>query len=55
MGYTFHGVAKSQTQLSDFTFTFHPYDNKQRGIKEPLDEGERIESKSWLKIQHSKN
>ena len=24
-------------------------------LKEPLDEGERGKSKSWLKIQHSKN
>ena len=23
MGYTVHGVAKSWTRLSDFTFTFH--------------------------------
>ena len=23
MGYTVHGVTKSQTRLSDFTFTFH--------------------------------
>ena len=23
MGYTVHGVAKSQTRLSDFTFNFH--------------------------------
>ena len=28
---------------------------KQRGTKEPLDEGEREEWKSWLKTQHSKN
>ena len=28
---------------------------KQRGTKGPLDEGERKEWKSWLKIQHSKN
>ena len=27
---------------------------KQRGTKEPLDEGERGEWKSWLKSQHSK-
>ena len=26
-----------------------------RGTKEPLDEGERREWKSWLKTQHSKN
>ena len=29
--------------------------SKQRETKEPLDEGERGESESWLKIQHSKN
>ena len=23
MGYTVHGIAKSRTRLSDFTFTFH--------------------------------
>ena len=28
---------------------------KQRGTKEPLDQGERGEWKSWLKTQHSKN
>ena len=28
---------------------------KWRGIKEPLDEGERGEWKSWLETQHSKN
>ena len=31
------------------------YRRKQRGIKEPLDEGERGEWKSWLKAQHSKH
>jgi len=33
----------------------HPYGRKRRGTKEPLDESERKEWKSWLKIQHSKN
>ena len=33
----------------------HPYGRKQRGTKEPLDESERGEWKSWLKTQHSKN
>jgi len=28
---------------------------KKRGTKEPLDEGERGELKSWHKTQHSKN
>ena len=32
----------------------HPYGRKQRGTKEPLNEGERGEWKSWLKTQHSK-
>ena len=33
----------------------HPYGRQRRGTKEPLDEGERAEWKSWLKIKHSKN
>ena len=32
----------------------HPSGGKQRGTKEPLDEDERGEWKSWLKTQHSK-
>ena len=32
----------------------HPYGRKQRGAKQPLDESERREWKSSLKIQHSK-
>ena len=31
-----------------------PYGRKQRGAKEPPEEGER-ETKSWLQSQHSKN
>ena len=31
-----------------------PYGKRRRGTKEPLDEGERGEWKSWLKIQHWK-
>ena len=33
----------------------HPYDGKQRRTKDPLDESERGEWKSWFKTQHSKN
>ena len=33
----------------------HPYGRKWRRAKEPLDESERGESKSWLKAQHSEN
>ena len=31
------------------------YGRKQRGTKEPLDEGQRGEWKNWLKTQHSKS
>ena len=33
----------------------HPYGREWRGTKEPLDESERGEWKSWLKAQHSDN
>ena len=33
----------------------HPYGRKWRRTKEPLDESERGDWKSWLKTQHSKN
>ena len=33
----------------------HPYGRKWRRTKEPLDESERGEWKSWLKTQHSEN
>ena len=33
----------------------HPYGRKQIKTKEPLDESEREEGKSWLKTQHSEN
>ena len=39
--------------MSDMQMT-HPYGRKWRGTKEPLDESERGEWKSWLKTQHSK-
>ena len=34
---------------------YHSNGRKQRGNKEPIDESEKGESKSWLKTQHSKN
>ena len=34
---------------------YHPNGRKWRGTKNPVDEGERREWKSWLKTQHSKN
>ena len=33
----------------------HPYGRKWGRTKEPLDESERVEWKSWLKAQHSEN
>ena len=33
----------------------HPYGRERRRTKEPLDESEREEWKSWLKAQHSEN
>ena len=32
-----------------------PLGRKRRRTKEPLDEGERGERKSWLKTEHSEN
>ena len=32
-----------------------PLGRKGRGTKKPLDESERGEYKSWLKVQHSEN
>ena len=37
------------------TSDMHPYGRKWRRTKEPLDESERGEWKSWLKAQHSEN
>ena len=34
---------------------YHPYGRKRGRTKEPLDESERGEWKSWLKSKHSKN
>ena len=34
---------------------YDPYGRKQRRTKEPLEESERGEQKSWLKAQHSEN
>ena len=34
---------------------YHPNGRKWRRTKEPIDEGDRGEWKSWLKTQHSKN
>ena len=42
-------------QQSQICRWYHFNDRAWRGTKEPLDEGQRGEWKSWLKTQHSKN
>ena len=39
-------------QSSQICRWYYPNCRKQRGTKEPLDEGEREEQRSWLKTQH---
>ena len=41
--------------LASLLLNNHPYGRKWRRTKEPFDESERGESKSWLKTQHSEN
>ena len=41
--------------VTSLLYLLHSILLKQRGTKEPLDEGERGEWKSWLKTQHSEN
>ena len=47
-----YSIFKHQRQIRKWHC---PYGRKLRGIKEPLDEVERGEWKTWLKAQHSKN
>ena len=42
-------------QLPQICRWYHPYGRKCRGTKKPLDESERGEWKSWLKVQLSEN
>ena len=46
---------QGENQLPQICRWHHSYGRKRRETKEPLDEGERGEWKSWLKTQHSKN
>ena len=48
--WTIHSMESDTTELLSLT-----YGRKQRGTKEPLDESERGELKSWLKTQQSKS
>ena len=47
-------MARRNINTSGMEMTL-PYGRKQRRTKEPLDESERGEWKSWLKTQHSEN
>ena len=49
------GIKIPGRNINNFRYTddYHPYGRKWRGTKEPLDESERGEWKSWLKTQHS--
>ena len=42
-------------QIPQISRWYHFNSSKKRGIKEPVDDGERGEWKSWLKTQHSEN
>ena len=44
-----------EISITSDTQMVHPYGRKWRRTKEPLDESERGEWKSWLKTQHSEN
>ena len=45
----------NKLRYADDTTLMQKAKRQQRGTKEPLDESERGEWKSWLKTQHSKN
>ena len=48
-------VAGTNMQICIFANIHHSYGRKRRRTKEPLDESERGERKSWLKPHHSEN
>ena len=49
------GIKIASRNIHNLTYGDDTTGRKQRGTKEPLDEGERGEWTSWLKTQHSKN
>ena len=50
------GIKIAERNINNLRYTWqHPYGKKWRKTKEPLDEIERGEWKSWLKAQHSEN
>ena len=48
-------ICQEKYQLPQMCRWHHPYGRKWRGTKKPLDESERGQWKSWLKVQHSEN
>ena len=55
MKYKLESGLLGEISIPQICWWHHPYGRKQRGTKEPLDESERGEWKSLLKIQHSEN
>ena len=49
------GIKIAGRNINNLRYANDPYGRKQRGTKEPPDESERGEWKSWLKTQHSEN
>ena len=54
-GHTESDTTEATYQQQQLCSWHHPYGRKQRETTEPLDESQRVEWKSWLKTQHSKN
>ena len=48
------GIKTAQRNINNLTYGDDTTGRKQRGTKEPLDEGERGAWKSWLETQHLK-
>ena len=55
MKYKLESRLLGEITTSDIPRWYHPNGRKWRGTKEPRDEDERGEWKSWLKTQHSKD
>ena len=49
------GIKIARRNINNLRYADDPYARKWRRTKEPLDESERGEWKSWLKAQHSEN
>ena len=49
------GIKIVKRNINNLRYADDTYGRKQRRTKEPLDESERGEWRSWLKTQHSEN